>query len=388
MHLLMTFPFSIGISGGGTYAFLETARQLKASGNDVTVMPMNSSGLKTLIRSRVNEENDARHQITALQNISIQVIPIPANRLSFLFDPLSMKNAVSAYISRQKVDAIISWHHEAALLGKLCRKNNIFFACRAAGNYEELANNRRGYLWSKLTSTLVKVAFTQANLIWATSDFTRSELINHMNIAPSKVKVIPEGLNPIFFQAGPKPTDNEPIKRFLYYGAWSPSKGIFDALAALGQVAAKGFQNWEFRVAGWGNKKEVLHSIRENGIIDQVKLLGRLDHPGLVRLMEWAQVAILPSYIESFGLAVAETLASGTPVIAYDTSAVSEIIENGRTGWLVPLKRTDLLAQAVVEAINNPAKTHQMGVTGREKIAKRISWPHTIQLMMNDIVRM
>lgn len=387
MHLLLTFPFSIGISGGGTYAFLQTACHLKASGNDVTIMPLNSSGLKTFVRSRVKDENDGRHQITALQNSGIQVIPVPANRLSFLFDPLYMRKAITYYLSRQTVDAIISWHHEAALLGNLCRKNNIFFACRAAGNYEELANNRRGYLWSKLTSTLVKAAFTRANLIWATSDFTRSEIIDLLNIAPSRVKVIPEGLNPIFFQAKPKPRGSEPIKRFLYYGAWSPSKGLFDALDALGQVAAKGFRNWEFRVAGWGNKKVVLHSIRENGIIDQVKLLGRLDHPGLVKVMEWAQVAILPSYIESFGLAVAETLASGTPVIAYDTSAVSEIIENGRTGWLVPLKRTDLLAQAVVNAINNPAKTHQMGISGREKIAKRFSWPHTIQLMMNDLLR-
>jgi len=155
----------------------------------------------------------------------------------------------------------------------------------------------------------------------------------------------------------------------------------------LGQVAAQGFREWEFRIAGWGNKKRVLQSIQENGIMEQVRLLEKLDHAALVRVMEWSQVAILPSYIESFGLAVAETQASGTPVIAYASSAISELIENGKTGWLVPLKRTDLLAQAIIEAINNPVKTYKMGVAGRERIVKCYSWPHTIQLMLDDIMR-
>lgn len=387
MRILMTFPFSIGVPGGGTYAFLQTAHHLKAAGHDVTVMPLNSSGLKTFIRDKVTEKNDGRQHINALQDAGVHVIPVATNRISFVFDPIYMKKAVSAYIQRHRVDAIISWHHESALLGKLCKENNIFFACRTAGNYEQLAHNRRGTLWSLLASRLVERSLSQANIIWATSKFTRNELINIMGISPSMINVIREGINPIFKRAKPKSRKGERIGRFLFYGTWSRSKGLFDALDAFGQVAAQGITDWEFQVAGWGDKKKVLQSIQKNGLVEQVTLLGELEHPELVKVIEWAQVAILPSYIESFGLSVVENQAGGTPVIAYDSGAIPEIIDDGKTGWLVPLGRTDLLASAIIDAIDNPVKTYNMGIVGQENIGNCFSWPHTVQLMLEDIVR-
>ncbi|NIP32684.1 glycosyltransferase, partial [Candidatus Saccharibacteria bacterium] len=71
-----------------------------------------------------------------------------------------------------------------------------------------------------------------------------------------------------------------------------------------------------------------------------VKLLGKLDHQELVKALEWAQVVLLPSQFESFGLAVAEAQTAALPVIAYHSAAVTEMIEDGKTGWLVPLNRT------------------------------------------------
>jgi glycosyltransferase involved in cell wall biosynthesis len=123
-------------------------------------------------------------------------------------------------------------------------------------------------------------------------------------------------------------------------------------------------------------------------MMDQVRLLGKLDHPALIKALEWAQVAVLPSYIESFGLAVAEAQAGGLPVIAYDSGAVPEMVENGRTGWLVPLKQIDLLAEAILNSMKKPAKTYQMGLAGREKLAGRFTWSRTTQQMLNDIEKL
>ncbi len=385
MHLLLTFPFSLGISGGGTYAFLQTAHHLKAARIEVTVIPLQSSGLKRFNRRKLPANQDGQEQINLLREKNIKVIPVQTTRLSFIFDPISMRNAVSDFVDDQQVDAIISWHHEAALLGRICEKHKIFFACRAVGNYNHLTNHRRGRLWSMIITRFLSRAFTKADVIWTPSAFTRKEVLKTFMVDSQKVKVIPEGINPIFQTAERNRKQNESIRRFFYFGVWSKAKGLFDALEALGLVKKQGFKALQFHIAGWGNEKVVRQAIEDNGLQNQVKLLGKLDHQELVKALEWAQVVLLPSQFESFGLAVAEAQTAALPVIAYHSAAVTEMIEDGKTGWLVPLNRTDLLAQAIIEAIKNPDQTHRMGLAGREKIGGRFTWPQTVQQMLQDI---
>jgi glycosyltransferase involved in cell wall biosynthesis len=388
MQILMTFPFSLGISGGGTYAFLQTALHLKAAGASVTVMPLNSPGLKLFLRSPLPEEKDGRTQINTLREAGIEVIPVPTDRLSYVTDPVSMQKAVGNFAARQQVDALISWHHEGAFLGKTCQEENILFTCRAAGNYANLTTHRKGRLWGSLLFQLLRQAFSQSGIIWATSNFTREEVLTNFELESDSVTVIPEGMNPIFETAERQQRENEPIRRFIYFGVWSKSKGVFDALSAFRRLKKRGVENWEFQIAGWGNEEKILQFVQENGMMDQVRLLGKLDHPALIKALEWAQVAVLPSYIESFGLAVAEAQAGGLPVIAYDSGAVPEMVENGRTGWLVPLKQIDLLAEAILNSMKKPAKTYQMGLAGREKLAGRFTWSRTTQQMLNDIEKL
>lgn len=387
MHILMTFPISLGIPGGGPYAFLQTACYLKAAGAEVTVMPLHSIGLKTFLRRAVPPEKDGRDQIEKLHEAGVHVVPVPVTRLTFAFDGVSMFRAVSAYVRQKQVDAIISWHHEGVFMDKICKANNILFAFRASGNYELISHHSKGRLWSILTHQMIKRAAARADAIWASSDFTRKEATKFLDLNPDKVRVIPEGLNPIF-QTARRQEGNEPVTRFFYFGAWAKAKGLFDALAAFGLVAAQGLEAWEFHIAGWGDEEKVWQTARQNAIIDKIQVLRNLNHPNLVKALEWSQVVILPSKIESFGLAVAEAQASGVPVIAYNGGAVAEIVEDGVTGWIAPINRVDLLAEAIKDSMNDPMKTYCMGLAGRAKIAGRFSWSGTAQQMLGELERM
>lgn len=388
MHILMTFPFSLGLPGGGNYAFLQTARHLKAAGAAVTVMTLNSPGSKLFLRKQLPKALDGRAQQTTLREKGIEVIPVPVSRLTLATDPIYMRKAVSDYLGSQKVNAVISWHHEGAFLGNNGRKQKIIWGCRAAGNYNRLDPPEKGYLWNALMFRLLQQSFSRADIIWATSDFIKQEVLTNFELERDPLKVLPEGINPIFETVKREQTKNETIRRFIYFGVWSKPKGVFDALSAFKQLTEQGFTEWEFHIAGWGNKEGILQFIQENEMMEQVKLLGKLDHPSLIKALEWAQIAILPSYMESFGLAVAEAQTSGLPVIAYNSGAVPEIIGDGRTGWLVPPKQIDLLADAIKNSMEDPATTHQMGLTGRQKIAGCFSWPKTVKTMLEDIEKL
>jgi len=100
-------------------------------------------------------------------------------------------------------------------------------------------------------------------------------------------------------------------------------------------------------------KAEVKHAAREHGVGDQVILLGRLDHPALTRA-EWAQLAILPSHAESFSCDRGGACLWASGCILRGRSSTS--CRKKCLGWLVPPRRTDRLAEAIVEAMQDPQR--------------------------------
>jgi len=95
----------------------------------------------------------------------------------------------------------------------------------------------------------------------------------------------------------------------------------------------------------------------------------------------------LPSYAESFGLAVAESQLSGLPVVAYNVGGVPEIVEHGHTGWLVPVGDVDALAGTIHAAIREPDAAFRMGLAGRKRVSARFSWVETGQTMLSVLKR-
>lgn len=178
------------------------------------------------------------------------------------------------------------------------------------------------------------------------------------------------------------------VSRLIFFGSLAPLKGVFDAIDALGRVFAAGYRDWVLKIAGWGDEERVRQAAEAAGIGDRVVFLGRLDHSQLSRELEWAHVAVLPSRAESFGLAIAEAQAAAVPVISYAAGSVPEVVADGRTGWLVPVGRIDRLAQAIIEAIQDPDRTFRMGLAGRERIMNMFSWERTARDMLAAIEEM
>jgi glycosyltransferase involved in cell wall biosynthesis len=106
-----------------------------------------------------------------------------------------------------------------------------------------------------------------------------------------------------------------------------------------------------------------------------VFLAGWHGHDELPAFFGAADVVVLPSVREQFGQVLVEGMACGLPAIAVDAHGPAEIVDHGRTGWLVPPDDRDALAAALAEAVGDPVERARRGEAALQDARARFAWP-------------
>ena len=118
--------------------------------------------------------------------------------------------------------------------------------------------------------------------------------------------------------------------------------------------------------------------IAETGARD-VFLAGWHDHDALPEFLAASDAIVLPSVREQFGQALVEGLACGVPAVATTSIGARSIVEDGRTGWLVPTDDAGALAEALICAVNDDTDRHRRGREAREAVRERYSRPRVVE---------
>ncbi|MGQ9648206.1 MAG: glycosyltransferase family 4 protein [Thermodesulfobacteriota bacterium] len=127
-------------------------------------------------------------------------------------------------------------------------------------------------------------------------------------------------------------------------------------------------------VIGDGPDRPYLEEMAKEFCLDShVKWLGQKDHDEVLGLYRIMDVVVVPSVFEGFGLTAAEAMAAGKPVVASNVDGLSEIVQGGVNGLLVPPGDKHALSKAITELLSDPEKTALMGSRGREFIRKNFS---------------
>ena len=113
-----------------------------------------------------------------------------------------------------------------------------------------------------------------------------------------------------------------------------------------------------------------------------VTVLPRASTEDLVRLYNRTQIVVSPSLYEGFGLPAVEAMACGVPVVATRAGALSEIIEDGVTGILVPPADANALGEAISSLLADPERCRRMGEAGRRRVVENFTWRRTAQRMV------
>lgn len=114
---------------------------------------------------------------------------------------------------------------------------------------------------------------------------------------------------------------------------------------------------------------------RRLGVAARVAFVGAVQHAQLPPYYAAADVLVLPSVAEPFGLVLIEAMACGRPVVAHDVPGARSIVTHAVDGLVVPLSVPEALAEALDTLLADPARRAQMGAAGRHKVCARYTWP-------------
>ncbi|HUV75516.1 MAG TPA: glycosyltransferase [Dehalococcoidales bacterium] len=202
--------------------------------------------------------------------------------------------------------------------------------------------------------------------IVAATEREKEDLIRYYGASPETISVIPCGVNLSRFQPIDKETARQQLdlngnrRNILFVGRIEPLKGIDKLLRAMTYLKNK----HGFRLLIIGGDEHSQYEIdrlqqlsRELNIEDSVNFLGLIKQEKLPLYYGAADVCVIPSYYESFGLVALESLACGTPVVATDVGIAKKVIRQGETGYVVVDNSPHRLAQKIELLLSKPEVT-------------------------------
>ena len=220
-----------------------------------------------------------------------------------------------------------------------------------------------------------------ADHIVAFSPHERDAMVRLYQADATRIGLIPCGVDLSLF----RPLDQQEVREklglngekvLLYVGRIEPLKGLELLLhtAALLQT----FEQIRVLVVGGGaGRDQEIDRLREMAKslnVDEVfDFIGRVDQQDLPLYYNAADVCVVPSFYESFGLAALESMACGTPVVATRAGGLSTIIQHGRTGYLKAWRCPEAFASSLEMIISSRNLQHSMGLAARRR-AEGLSW--------------
>jgi glycosyltransferase involved in cell wall biosynthesis len=217
-----------------------------------------------------------------------------------------------------------------------------------------------------------------ASLLHATAHSEASDFRNCGLTAP--IAVLPNGVN-LPPQLDRRDLRSRPERVALFLSRLHPKKGLLDLIEAWSVLRPP---NWRLVIAGddeGGHRAVVEKTAAQRGVRDLIDFVGPVGDAAKWDLYATAELFILPSYSENFGIVVAEALAAGVPVITTRATPWKELQDIG-CGWWIDTGAASLTS-ALREGIQASDETRvAMGKRGRELVETRYSWASAAEKML------
>lgn len=298
---------------------------------------------------------------------------------------------------RNSLDAI-----SAQGLSRLVRKNKIqIIHAHMARDYPLAAYAKRTNAASSLIITrhvlfplsrLHRITLSRAARIIAVSQAVATQIKADAIVPAEKISVVLNGIDTVKFSQVRAGFNRRqflkswqlPIDSLLVgsVGELTPLKGQAEILHAARQLL-KQLPQTHFIIAGIDHSREKQHRaqleqlLKELDLKAHVSLVGWLDD--LAELYCALDVFVSASHSESFGLAIAEAMASGTAVVATKTEGASELVRTRETGLLVPIGNVDALAESISQLLGDKEERVRLGVAAQEAAAANFSLERMIE---------
>ena len=216
-----------------------------------------------------------------------------------------------------------------------------------------------------LTEKIKRAAF-----VVSVCSFGRSQLYRWCDYPQwSKIHVVHCGVDKMFLKHPYTPLPTQP--RFVCIGRLSEQKGHLLLIEAAGQLAAEG-HDFKLVLVGDGPLRERIEAmICQFHLENHVEITGWATNEQVQQQILAAQVMLVPSFAEGLPVVIMESLALCRPVISTYIAGIPELVQPGKSGWLVPSGSVSALKEAMQVAIHTPLdQLEEMGKTGAKLVAQ------------------
>ncbi|MDI6889641.1 MAG: glycosyltransferase family 4 protein [Thermodesulfovibrionales bacterium] len=306
----------------------------------------------------------------------------------------TLNRFLKSYLKNNQIDAIISTGPEGGYLKNLCSKKSIIHIAsyhHPNPTYADarvfLPNLKCFNPWNigkwlhRWDLYFERLTLLKADVVHCLSEYQKTKASETLGIPEAKMVVIYCGVDIEKFS--PSWDMKEP--RILYCGGLVSNKGIGILLEALSGVIKK--HNVSLDILGNGNWKPYKQKAIDLGIIDKVHYHGYVANDQIGEYYKEAYLFVAPTKHESFGLTLAEAMAAELPVVSTLTTAISEVVKDGVTGFLVPWNDVNALADAITKLLDSPEMAKSMGQAGRERVERMFTWDKAAQQMEELIIQ-
>ncbi|MCL2358740.1 glycosyltransferase family 4 protein [Candidatus Bathycorpusculum sp.] len=167
-------------------------------------------------------------------------------------------------------------------------------------------------------------------------------------------------------------------KIVLFVGRLVYEKGIHILINAVPKILSK--VNAKFIIVGSGYMQEqLLNIVRSMGLEHKVLFEGFLDNTTLMKLQKCADVSVVPSLFEPFGIVALEAMAAGSPVVASDTGGLTEIVEHDSTGVKVYPNNPDSLAWGITKVLLDKTYAQSLRNNAYRQVQEKYDWEKIAQ---------
>jgi glycosyltransferase involved in cell wall biosynthesis len=208
-----------------------------------------------------------------------------------------------------------------------------------------------------------------------------AELLQRDGIDPERVHVLPSGFEPAVFEAvGPDAFPDLPRPRIGFVGRLAQQKRPALVVAAFERLRHPA----SLVLVGDGPMRaEVEAAVAGSSVRDRITRQGFVAHSRVPGVLASLDVLVLPSAYEEMGSVLVEAMASGLPVVATRVGGIPAVVQDGRTGLLVPPGDVSALAVALDRLVADPGLRSAMAASARERSAE-YAWP-TIAERVHDL---
>jgi glycogen(starch) synthase len=225
----------------------------------------------------------------------------------------------------------------------------------------------------------------RANRVIALSRSEKDLLAQHCPEVCDRVRIVGNGIDDYgrASEAARKDRHNEPLL-VLYVGRFVDRKGIRELLGVIPLVLKEAPETHFVLIGGYGGGAE----IERTWLIDalqpyrnQVHFTGWLAPHEVANWYRLADILVVPSWYEPFGMVILEGMLYGLPIAASDVGGPAEILEHGRTGLLFPPKNVEAFSRTLLRLLKDEDLRRQIGAGAAAEVRRQWLWPRIVQKM-------